>query len=424
MSKLENTLAPIAAKLSSNKVLQAISNGMMLNMSAMIVGSFGAILLSLPIEGYQNFIISVGLNNLFNTLVNVTTNMLSVYTAFSIAYAYAKNNGHDGIAPGLISLLSLMLVTPMTVSGEGYMAVTNLPLDWLGSKGLFTGMFIAIITSIIYCKLIDKNIQIKMPDGVPEFVSKSFSSMIPALLITSMFAAISFAASLTQFGNIHNLVFTLVGMPLQHVGNNVWTAILIFTVSGFSWFFGIHALAIQSALIPIWGAADAANVTAIAAGGQATNIITYSWIQSVSNIGGAGATLGLVIAMVLFAKSKRYKTFSKIALVPSLVNINEPVIFGLPVMMNPLLAVPFILAQPLLIGIAYLLTLAKILPIPSGIGAPMGTPLLLNGMMTGGWRIAAWQIVAFLITLVMYYPFLKVLDKQALKEEQISAVNE
>ena len=175
----------------------------------------------------------------------------------------------------------------MVTTGEGYAAVTNLPLSWLGAKGIFVSMFVAIITSLIFIKLSDKGLIIKMPEGVPEFVSKSFTGIIPGLVVGAVFSTLSFLAAQTSYGDVHNVVYTLIGQPLNGIGNSVWTGCLIYTLSGLCWFLGIHGIAVVSAIMPIWMAADAANLAATSAGQVAPNIITYQWINAVSSPGGA-----------------------------------------------------------------------------------------------------------------------------------------
>ncbi|MFR1295038.1 MAG: PTS transporter subunit EIIC [Coprobacillus cateniformis] len=144
-------------------------------------------------------------------------------------------------------------------------------------------------------------------------------------------------------GDVHNVVYTLIGQPLNGIGNQCmdWLFDLYFI-----WFMLVLRnswnCSCQNAIMPIWMAADAASLAATSAGQVAPNIITYQWINAVSSPGGAGATIGLVICILLFAKSKRYKTFGKVATIPSIVNINEPVVFGMPCMLNTLLFVPFV----------------------------------------------------------------------------------
>lgn len=419
MDKLEKIFSPMANALQNNKSIQAISKGLMSMMPLIMIGAFASLLQSLPIDVYQQFIQQNGIAAIFGKLVNISTNMLALYAAFAVAYAYTKESGkNDAFAAGLISLGAFFVVTPMSVSGEGWAAVTNLGLEWLGAKGLFSAMIIALIVSKIYKFLNDKNITIKLPDSVPPFVAKSFLSILPAVILIGLFAIITYIFGLTPYGDLHNAIYSLIAAPLNNLGGTVWAGMLIYVLSGLCWFFGIHGIAVVSVMLPIWMAADAVNVAAISAGGAATNIVTYSWLNAVCNIGGAGATLGLVLLCTFFSKSDRYREFGKIALIPSLFNINEPVVFGLPCVLNPLLAVPFIFLPVLLIAIAYVLTITGILPVGNGVGAPAGTPILLAGMFNGGWKLLLWQVVAIGISVCAYFPFFKIMDKQACVEEK------
>lgn len=420
MDSIEKLVAPAANALSSNLVIQSISKGMMALMPVLMIGSFSSLFQSLPINAYQDVIKSLGIYNILGKLVNVTTNLLALYAVFCISYAFTKNKSekNDAFAGSIIALLCYMIVTPLTVEGKGWTSVTNLPLSWLGAKGLFSAMIIAILSGYIYNYLLDKNISIKLPESVPPFVSKSFVGIIPGTVLSIIFAIIALIFKMTSFGDLHNAIYTIIGAPLSGLGGSVWAALLIYVLSGLCWFFGIHGIAVMSVVMPIWMAADAANVAAISAGHSATNIVTYNWVNVVANIGGAGCTLGLVVLMLLFAKSERYKAFSKIGIIPSLFGINEPVTFGLPCMLNAILFVPFVFTPVILLAIAYLLTVVGILPIGNGIGGPAGTPVLIAGMFNMGIRGVIWQIFGFLLSMLIYFPFFKILDNQALKEEQ------
>ncbi len=423
MKTMEKSFIPVAHKLSSNKVLQSISNGLMSLMAIMMVGAFASILKGLPIDAYQGFLVSSKLSALFNTIINVTTNMLAVYASYSIANAYVHREGKDGSLAGFISLLSFFLVTPMNITGEGWAAVTNLPLDWLGAKGLFAAMIIAIVTAKVYVFILNKNIIIKMPEGVPEFVSKSFVAIIPGIIIVCIFALIAYTVQFTGFGNVHQIIYTLIQKPLQGIGNTVWVAMLIYVLTGLCWFFGIHGIAVVGVILPIQMAADAENMAALAKGvanANLPNIITFNWTSAVATCGGAGATLGLVIWLAFRAKSKQYSTLGKMAIIPSLFNINEPVVFGIPCVLNPILVIPFIFTPVLLLGLAYVLVTLGILPKSNGVGAPMGTPIIIQGLFNGGWRLALYQLVSIFISLGIYYPFFKILDKNALETEKLA----
>lgn len=420
MKGIEKFLMPAANMIQKNKILQCISQGLMSTMSIMMIGAFASILQGLPIDAYQTFLIDSHLNTILQNLVNISTNMLALYVSFAVAYSYIKRTAYDPFAAGLISIASFLIVTPFVTTGEGYMAVTNLPLNWLGSQGIFTAMIIGVISALIYQWFNQKNFVIKMPEGVPEFVSRSFSGILPGLSIVVIFAALSYAVTFTQYESIHALIYGLIQVPLSNIGTSIWAALLIYILSGLCWFFGIHGIAVMTVIMPVWAAADAENMSLIAAGvanADLPNIITYNWVNAVATIGGAGCTIGLVFWMSLKGKSERYKALGRLALVPGVFNINEPVVFGAPCVLNPILAIPFIFLPCIFIAIAYGLVLAGILPISNGIGAPMGTPLILQGIFNGGWRLAVFQAFAILVSIIVYYPFFKILDKKAVEEE-------
>lgn len=420
MGLVEKILMPAANMIQKNKILQSISQGLMSAMPVMMIGAFAAILQGLPIDAYQTFLVDSHLNATLQTLVNVSTNMLAVYTVFAIAYAYIKPTSYDPFAAGIIALGSFLVVTPFEVTGEGYAAVTQLPLNWLGSQGIFAAMIIGVISASLYLWFCRKNLTIKMPDGVPEFVSRSFTGIIPGLVIIVLFALLSYGMSFTSFGSIHALIYGLIQVPLSNIGTSIWAALLIYLLTGLCWFFGIHGIAVMTVVLPIWAGADVENMSMVAAGvanADLPNIITYSWVNTVATIGGAGCTIGLVFWMAFKGKSERYKALGRLSLIPGIFNINEPVVFGTPCVLNPVLVIPFIFLPVLFIGIAYCLVLAGILPISNGIGAPMGTPLVLQAIFNGGWRLALFQVFAILVSVIVYYPFFRILDKKALEEE-------
>jgi PTS system cellobiose-specific IIC component len=412
-------LVMIANKLSQNKLIQATSRGIIGTISILMLGSFATLLNTLPIEPYQTFINNTGISSILSQINTVTNGMLCIYTSFSIAYAYVKAENQDPFVAGILSVASFLLLTPTTtVEGGGLTGFTsNLPLTWLDATGLFTSIIVSIITAIIYSYLIKKNITIKMPESVPPFVSQGIVGIIPGIIIIVFFSILSMIFAATPFETIHDAVFELISAPLQNLGGTIWAGLLVYLLSGICWFVGVHGVAVMSAVIPIWFAADQANIASVAAGQEPTNIITYTWLNVVAGVGGAGVTIGLVILCAFFAKSQRYKQIGKLTLIPSFFNINEPVVFGVPCMLNVFLAIPFIFLPVVLIVIAYLLTIIGILPIGNGIGAPAGVPIVLMGAFTGGWRLALWQLVTVFISIGVYFPFFRILDKRALKEE-------
>ncbi|MBR4471717.1 MAG: PTS sugar transporter subunit IIC [Erysipelotrichaceae bacterium] len=416
MDKFIEKLSTVASKLANNKIIKVVSSSLMALMPALMIGSVGSILQQIPFAWYTDLVAKLNLGPVFQGMVNVSTNMLGLFTAFSVGYHYAQGEKKDGFTSGILSLIAFLLITPMETVGEGWFATTNLPLTWLGSTGLFTGMIVALVSAKLYCYLVDHNITIKLPDSVPPFISKSFTGIIPGILVSLLWVIVNILISLTPFGNLHSVIYGLIAAPLQNLGGSVWAAVIAQTLTGLCWFCGVHGMAVAMVIAPIWMAADAANVSAISAGMAPTNIITNNWIQTVGNIGGAGATYGLVILMLLAAKSKRYKDMGKLAIVPTIFSVNEPVTYGVPCMLNPILAIPYIFLPPLLIALSYILVTIGILPVGNGIGAPASIPVLM-GFFNMGWRGALWNIVEILISVVVYFPFFKALDNQAVKEE-------
>ncbi len=417
ISKIEKFISPVATWLSNNRIIQSISKGLMMTMPIIMIGAIASIFQNIPIDAYQSFVSSTYFGTLLTTIVNITTNMLAVYVVAAIAYSYATMLDLDAFVCALLALMDFVLVTPLVTTGEGFEAVTNLPLSWLGAKGLFTAMIVSIVTTLVYNFTVKKNLIIKLPESVPPFVSKSFAAIIPGFILVIFFGLVDFLFSLTSYGDLHNAIYSVIQVPLSNIGTSVWAAALIYLLSGVCWFFGIHGIAVVSVVMPIWIGADVANVSAIAAGQTAPNIITYNWINTVSSPGGSGATIGLIILATFFAKSERYRSMGKIAIVPSLFNINEPVVFGFPMVLNATMAIPFILTPVINVLLGYFLTTIGLLPISNGVGA-MGMPILMNAFINGGWRLLLFQIVCMLLSVAIYYPFFKILDNRELEVEK------
>lgn len=410
--RIEKIVSPAASWLNNNKVIQAISKGLMMSMPIIMVGAIASIFQNFPLAAYQSFLSESYFAQLLTTIVNVTTNMLAVYVVAAISYTYCKILGNaDGSICSLLALMNFFLLTPMIVIGEGFAAATNLPIEWLGAKGLFTAMLVAILTTRLFDLSVKKNWTIRLPESVPPFVSKAFAAIVPGFLMVILFGLIAFLFSMTPYNDVHHTIYALIQEPLGNIGNNVWTAALIYFLSGLCWFFGIHGIAVIGVVMPIWIAADAANISALAAGEATPNIITWTWINIVSSPGGGGATIGLIVLATFFSKSQRYRSMGKIAFVPSLFNINEPVIFGFPMVLNGLMAIPFIFTPVINILLGYALTVMEILPPSNGAGS-MGMPIFLNALLNGGWRLLAFQIVATLLSIAIYYPFFRILDQK------------
>lgn len=417
MPSLENIqmkLQQSAGAIQNNRYISSITNGLMSAMPITIVGAIGSLINGLPIQGYQDFLVSSGLKTITSIPAEITTNLLSLYIVFLVAAKFAETYDLDGIPAGLLGLMSFFIVTPFTYSETGTMSAY--PSNWLGATGLFTAFIIGLLAGRIYSLFSVKGWVIKMPAGVPPTVSKSFSGLVPGFAIAFVMLLIRYLTSVTPFGDLHSLIFSLVATPLTKLGGSFTAMLIALLVAQLLWFIGVHGtMVVISVFMPIWTPLSAANLGAFNAGQEIPNIVSLELFFMVVFMG-SGATLGLVIAMAR-AKSQQFKTLGKLSLIPNAVGINEPVIFGSPVIMNFTLAIPFILMPVLILILAYVGMLTGILPYLQGISAPLGTPVILGGLIMGGWKWAVFQALMIVLSYVIYKPFFNIIDKQAYAKE-------
>jgi cellobiose PTS system EIIC component len=406
-----------AGNVQQNKYLKAISNGLMATLPLMIIGSIGLLLMVLPIDAWQKLLASAGLTPYFNLAYTLTTGIVSIYTAFTVAYKLAENLNQDPLTPAIISTLSFLIITPLAnVDGVSY-----LDISWLGAKGLFTALVVALLSCRLYCLFVEKKITIKMPESVPPVVANTFSGLIPSIIVGTVFLIVAFIFGKTGYGSFAAFVYEMISLPLQNLSGSVWSLLLIVLVQMILWFFGLHGSLVVGAFITaLYLPMDVANMDATAAGvanSELPNILGHTFYSLFAGIGGAGGTLSLVLLMLILAKSKQIKTLSKLAVVPGFFTINEPVIFGLPLVLNPIMAIPFITVPLIQVLISYAAIATGIVPKLTGVQVPFGMPVVVNGFIGGGWQIAILQVVLVVIGMVIYFPFLKMLDKKAVADE-------
>ncbi|AIQ54505.1 PTS sugar transporter subunit IIC [Paenibacillus sp. FSL R7-0331] len=406
----------VSTKIQKNTYISAISNGLMALMPILILGAIFSLINALKLEPYQNFLESTGLKDYTSIPATVTTDVIALYAVFSIAYNFATQHKQQGFSAGILALMSFLLVTPKGLLDDG--ATKAFGYSWLGAKGLFVAIILALVVGKIYTFVLEKKFYIKMPKGVPPTVEKSFAALTPGFIVAILMLIFSAIFAATKYGNMHEFVFSIIQLPLTSLGGTWWAMLICIFVIHLLWFFGVHGtLVVYSVVGPIWVALGLENLDAYQRGVEGTHIIGSPFFPVYVLIGGAGATLGLIIAM-LFAKSTRYKTLGKLAIVPSLIGVNEPVIFGMPLVLNVRFMIPFIVTPLVSSGLAILLTTIGVLPVLHGIQVPLGIPVLVNGWMNGGWRVSAFQLVMIGASFLIYYPFFKKADAEALEQEQ------
>lgn len=414
---MEQKFVPLSNKISTNKYLKSVSGGSMSLLGIIMVGSLFTVLNNISWAPYQTLISKIGLSTILGFIPLVTMDMIALYMSFSIAYVAASEFGIEKHAKnvGFTSLMAYVLLMPLNfVAVEGKKFID---FDFLGAKGVIVAIIVSLITVNIFKYFIKKNITIKMPEGVPTMVIESFVALIPAVVTALLFALIKQGVSMTEYGSVQNVIYTLLQIPLQKLTSSLPAFLIFITVAQLLWFFGIHgSMTVLPILFPIFLGFLAENTAAVNAGGIAPHAINFG-LYDLANLGGSGATIGLVLVMFFFAKSNRYKVFSKIALPTGLFGVNEPVIFGMPVMLNFVLIIPFLLTPLIIVSLAYLLINLHIITPTIGILGAGSLPPFIHGLAQGSLSFGVFEIFATIISALIYYPFFKILDNQAVNEE-------
>lgn len=424
---MEEKVMPIADKVSNNRYLLAIRDGFMLVMPLLIIGAMALLVANFPVPGYSELMSNIFGSNWsqsFTVTFDVTMAIMTIFVIIGVSYSLAAYYEIEGISTAAISLVAFFLVTPFKVNGtiEGIEGTVTLgggiPMEWIGTKGLFVGMFVAIVATEIIRFVNKKNWVIKMPAGVPPTVAKAFSSLIPFLVVIITFNIIRVLFTVTSFETIHNFVYKILQTPLMSLGDSLGGVLVANSFSGILWSFGIHGGSIvESVMNPIWIALSAENLQAFNAGAELPHIVTQQFQQIFLQLGGSGSTLALCAMMVFTCKSQQCKKLGKLAIVPGVFNINEPIIFGLPIVLNPLMIIPFVIT-PLVLGvICYVSISTGLVPAPSGVLIPWTTPPVIGGFLISGVRGALLQVGCLLVSGCIYFPFLKAVDKQCCEKE-------
>ena len=409
---VEKILMPFATWVNSNKSLQAISKGFMAILPVTIISSLFYLIANFPITAWTDYLASSGLSSYVLIPYNVTMSLFAIYAAFSIGYAYASHENQDGLSAGVLSLINFLIVTPYTLDAEGVLfGAGDLAYNfgWLGCKGLFVAMIVAIITAKVFVLFQVKGWVIKMPDGVPPYVGKSFASLIPGFLLALVFMFVAILFAHTSFGNIHELIYTYLQTPLTNIGGSLAGYLFIQVFIQFLWWFGIHGFNVCAGIfMPIFLSIDAARLA-----GETTNPIGMSLMTVVGQ-----STLAVCLVMLLFCKSKQLKEIGKIAMPAAVFNIGEPVVFGVPNVLNPYMFLPSVILAPLITNLFFYLGFVSGIVTPlSGAQVSMQVPVVLYGLVQGNWMVALWQLIAIPLAMLIYLPFYKMYDKKLLAEE-------
>lgn len=406
-------ISPAISKLGSNKYLQTIMAAMMTLMGPVILGSFAVLVVVLGTMAKIPVLVSLG-----STVSAVTINAMALYLVFLIAKDLVTHfmPNDSGSSAGVMALVSFLIMTPMGQIKDGKNVIQAIPMTWLSAQGMFSAIVIGLLVGRIYVFIKQRGWTIKMPAGVPPMVSGAFAALIPSIIIGLLAVLVNYGFSLTPFGNIHQMIFSVIQTPLRGIGGSLGAMIVISLLQQLLWFFGIHGTNVLLPIVtPIWMAMDMENLAAVQAGQPVPNIIGLAFFNVIT---WSGTALGLALLM-LIAKSKRYKELGKLSTVPALFGITEPIIFGTPLVLNFDFAVPFITNNTIALLISYFVTKIGLVARFTGAQAIFGMPVGLHAAIEGHLSIIILQIVIQLVlSPILWYPWLKRADKKALLEEQ------
>lgn len=370
LDSISDKLLPVANKLASNRYLSILRDAFMLAFPLTMFGSIVVVICNLP---FLNDEMKAILNELLGSGQSATMSIMTVFVTFGIGYYLSKSYGVEGIFGGAISFASFLILTPFFVTSDSGETISNvLSLDRLGAKGMFLGMIVSFIAAEIYSRTSRKGWQIKMPDSVPPAVAKSFAALIPAILTLSTFTAINAIVTVGLNTNLHDVIYNIIQVPLVGLGSSIWATLLAIFFIQFLWFFGLHGqILVNSVMDPVWNTLMFENLEAYKAGEHLPHIITKPLMEVFTvGLGGSGMTLAVVIIMAFFLRKKQYRDVGRLALGAGIFNVNEPVIFGLPIVLNATILIPWVIAPIIVTAFNYFVMAIGIVPAPTGVSVP------------------------------------------------------
>ncbi len=393
-----NKVIPAIMKFVSLKGVVALKDGLLYTMPLTIVGSVFLLLANFPVPAVVNWFDSMGWIDPLNQAYGATFNIIALIGVIGIAYKYVKNEGYEALNAGVLAAVTFILTTDSFVVTESGEIVSNvINKTWTAGQGMISAIIIGLLVGWIYSWFMKNDIRIKMPAGVPEGVANSFTALIPGFVIvtgaTLIYSFFKFVLDTTFI----EAVYAFIQTPLQGLTDSLGGVIVMTLMIPFLWFFGIHGSTIVGGIIGSVLTANSLANQAILDSGMALTIenggriVTQQFLDQFINVTGAGMTIGLVIYMIFFAKSAQCKELGRLGGVPGLFNINEPILFGTPIVMNPFLAIPFI-AMPVISGLILYFSIAVgLVPMFGGVMVPWTTPPIVSGFLVGGWKMAVLQ---------------------------------
>ncbi|MCR4430798.1 MAG: PTS transporter subunit EIIC [Tepidanaerobacteraceae bacterium] len=418
--KFQDSLMVIAEKVDENKYLNSIKDSFTVFMPFVIVGSFATLFNSIicsPQTGLAKWIPALSKLSVAFTAMNFATlGIMSIPVIFLIAMNLARKNKVPEYIAGIVAVAAYCSVIPEVVTvtvNSATGSAAGIPAPALGAQGLFVGMLLTVVVVEFFTKLTRiEAIKITMPPSVPAGISTSFNTLIP-ILITLV--SVSVFGALFKLGTgtyLNEFVYKVMQAPLEAVFQSPAGIIAIVVFAQLFWFLGIHGgLVISPIRNPLMAAAIAANIAAVSAGQQATQPVTYGFWMNFIVPGGAGMIFSLIIAILLCSKREDYRMIAKVGLGPSVFGISEPVVFGLPLVLNVRFAIPFIFNSAISCAIALFATKIGFMPCNT-VDTPFGVPLLIGAFIGHGWQGIIVQIICIAVTILTWIPFVLMTNRE------------
>ena len=429
---MEQKFVPKAAKIASQRFLVAIKDSFIAIMPITMVGSI-AVLLNVFFRDLPNSWGLEGFVKLMTPIINIngivwfaSIAILSLAFVISLGYNVSRSYDVNPVAGALVAFASFIAFLPQEAKFDAEIngvtqAVSSwgfINLDYLGAKGLFPAMIIGLVSAIIYSKLMKSKLTIKLPDSVPPAVSKAFASIIPGVVAVYICAILSHLVVAATGSPLNDLIQKYIQAPLLGLSQGMFSVVLLAFLVQLFWFFGLHGHNVLAPIMDgIYQPALLANVEHMAKGG-AVKDLPYIWTRgsfdAYLQMGGSGITIALIFAIYLFSKRKEYKTVAKLSTPMAIFNINEPVIFGIPIVLNPIYIIPFLLAPTVCAIIAYTATAIGLIP-PVYVVVPWVLPPGIYAFFATGGSVKAALVSLFnvFVAFVIWAAFVIMANKMA-----------
>ena len=428
----------IADKISNQKYMSAIKNAFSTLMPVIITGAFCTLVTNvicstttdgISLAKVSGFAWLEVLSPIFNAANYATLNFFTIGAVVLIGLELGKKNGINTFAPAVIALCSYVACCPTTIdftleSGDIIQVADVFGKNYTAARGLFLGMVIAMISVEFFSWFVKSGkLKISMPDSVTGNVATSFNVLFPAMITIILCSAVNFGVTQLTGMTLYDIIYTMLQKPLEAVMQGLPGLLILMLVAQLFWVIGIHGnQIIKPVREPLLNAAIIANTDLVNSGNFVRgdlNIINMSFWDVYMSMGGSGVTIGLVVAIFLFSKREDYRGIAKLSLAPGIFNINETMTFGLPIMLNPIMAIPFIIT-PLITGaIAYFLTVIGFADVLV-YAIPWTTPPILSAWLATGGSMTAviTQLLCIAVSILIYIPFVMAANKQQLKNAE------